>query len=470
MFLRQDTLILDRSRISSRAKRCFLVAGFFACLSDPACVLGAEPLPLSSAYWKDSSFRKSFNGSYRIEARIEPSVSTAERTLLVEIQGLMGSGQRKTALSKVKGSSLTSTSAALKFNLGNLEFEEGNLEAAVKAYEGAITLYPSFRRAHRNLAMVLVRDGSLDEALEHLVEAIRLGDADGATFGLLGYCRLQREEWGSALQAYQMAQLTQPGTADWKAGTAQCLQHLEAHAEAIAILDEVIDQRPDEPSYAILQASILIELSRPEDAVKTLELSRRLDRLDAGGLLLLADLHLRAERIDDAKGAIDEAFSRKDKQGTDRILSVIASAMRVKEWAIASQLIEGAKPGVGDGARRLRVASARLKIESDEAPEEGANDLKKLLKGDPTDGQVLMALARYEAERGNGGEAELYFERATAVSGFAADAWVELARLMVDQKRYSRGLNAVNKALAIRPGGDLEDYRFALAKLVSAAQ
>ena len=130
----------------------------------------AEPLPLTSSYWRDASFQKSFNGSYRIEARIEPSVSTEERGLLVEVQGLMEKGERKSALSKVKGSALTAKSAALKFNLGNLRFEEGELEESIKAYEEALKMYPSFRRAHRNLAMAQVRKGELKEALEHLME------------------------------------------------------------------------------------------------------------------------------------------------------------------------------------------------------------------------------------------------------------------------------------------------------------
>lgn len=430
----------------------------------------AEPLPLTSSYWKDASFQKSFNGSYRIEARIEPSVSTEERGLLVEVQGLMEKGERKSALSKVKGSALTEKSAALKFNLGNLQFEEGELDESIKAYEEALEMYPSFRRAHRNLAMAQVRKGELKEALEHLIEAMRLGDADGATYGLLGYCRLQRGEWASALQAYRMAQLSQPETAEWKAGVAQCLQNLNARDEAVAMLDEVIRQRPEEASYASLQASILIELGRQEEAVKALELPRRLDRLDGEGLLLLAELHLRGQRPVDAREVVGEAFALEQKPGLDRVLSVIASAMMLKDWELAGLLVEKAKPEEGEGPRGLRLASARLKIESKSAVEEGATELGKLLEEDPTDGVVLMALGRYESARGDVGKAELLFERATAVSETAADAWVELARLKVDQQRYEAALEAVDRALEIRPGGELVAYRDALTNLVSASR
>lgn len=430
----------------------------------------ADPLPLSTSYWKDPSFQKSFNGSYRIEARIEPSVSTEERGLLVEVQGLMEKGDRKSALAKVKGSALTAKSAALKFNLGNLQFEEGALEEAIKAYEEALEIYPSFRRAHRNLAMAQARDGQLEEALEHLIEAIRLGDADGATYGLLGYCRLQRGEWASALQAYRMAQLSQPDTAEWKAGVAQCLQNLDARDEAVAMLDEVIRQRPEEASYASLQASILIELGRQEEAVKALELPRRLGRLDAEGLLLLADLHLRARRVTDAGAVVTEAFELEKKPELGRVLAVLGTAMMNEDWALAEVLLRKATPLEGEMPRGLRLAAARLKIDSQKAVEEGAAELEKLIGEDPTDGAALMALGRYEVGAGDPGTAEILFERASAVTETAADAWVELARLKVDQRRYEAALEAVERAIEIRPGGELEAYRDGLTNLLRAGR
>ncbi|WP_193213857.1 tetratricopeptide repeat protein [Luteolibacter marinus] len=429
----------------------------------------AEPLPLSTSYWKDPAFQKAFNGSYRIEARIEPTVSSEERGLLVEVQGLMEKGDRKAALAKLKGSALTAKSAALTFNLGNLHFEEGDLDAAVKSYESAIKDYPSFRRAHRNLAMALVRLKKTEEALGHLIEAVRLGDSEGATYGLLGYCRVERGEWASALQAYRMAQVSEPDTAEWKAGVAQCLENLNARDEAVALLDEVIRQRPEVPSYSTLQASILLDLGRSEDAVKALEFPRRLGRLDGDGLLLLAELDLRAERADDAKEVIDEAFALEVKPTTARVLSVTGAAAMLREWDLAEMLVGKAMPAEGEAPRALRLAAARIKIESGKAPEEGAGDLAKLLKEDPTDGEALMALGKYDVSREKFGEAELLFERATAVQETAADAWVELARLRVGATRYEEALKAVDEALKIRPGGSLEAYRASLQKLVDAA-
>jgi tetratricopeptide (TPR) repeat protein len=433
-------------------------------------VHAAEPLPLSASYWSDPAFLKSFNGSYRIEARIEPVVSTEERGVLVEVQKLMEDGKREAALEKIQKSALTKESPALQFNLGNIEFEEGKLDEAQKSFESAIEAYPSFRRAHRNLGLVHVRKNELEEALEHLLEAMRLGDSDGTTYGLVGYCRLQRGEWASALQAYRMAQLSQPESTQWKAGVAQCLQNLDARVEAVVLLDEVIRQRPEESSYALLQASMLMELERNEDAVKALELPRRLGRLDPDGLLLLADLHLRAERPELASSLVDEAFGGESKPGVGQVLSTVGSAMKIRAWDVAGGLIEKSFPEEGEAPRSLRRAAARLDIESGRDPDRGASSLKVLIAEDPVDGPALLALGKHVVSTGDSGSAELLLERATAVEETAVDAWIELARLNVDQRRYAKALDAVDQALVLRPGGELQSYRDSLANLVAASE
>ncbi len=444
----------------------FQVPLFACCVAANA----AEPLPISKSFWQDEAFVESFNGSYRIEARIEPVVSSEERGLLVEVQKLMEDGRREAALGKVKDSKLTADSAALQFNLGNLYFEEGEMEEAAEAYAEAIGKYPSFRRAHRNLGVVRTREGEIDKALESLLEALRLGDSDGTTYGMVGFCRLQRGEYASALQAYRMAQLSQPESTEWKAGVAQCLQNLNARDEAVALLDEVIRQRPGEASYAVLLASLLLELDRSDEAVKALELPRRLGTLDADGLLLLGELDLRAGRIARATEAVEAGFAREVKPTLDRSLSLAAVAMGRSEWKLARQVIDAATPAEGQVPVALTRLSARLMIDSGEAPEEGANILRDLLKSNPTDGASLLALGKHEVSQSHPDEAELLFERATVDEFAALEAWIELARLRVSQERYGKALEAVDRALALEPTEDLRAYRASLASLAEAAE
>ncbi len=431
-------------------------------------VFSAEPLPLSSAYWKDPAFLKSFNGSYRIEARIEPSVTTEERGLLIEIQTLMAAEKRAAALEKLSASPLTKQSAALTFNLGNLYFETGEIEKAIAAYESALEDYPSFRRAHQNLALALVRQNKLKEALGHLVEAIRLGDSSGSTYGLLGYCRLEREEYASALQAYRLAQVTEPDVAEWSAGIAQCLQNLDQKQEASALLDEVIRKRPLEASYSVLQANILLDLDQPDAAVKALELPYRLSLLDPDTTLLLADLHLRAKRNEIAKESIASAFSSEKKPSETAVLRLITTASAQSEWPLVKDLLEKAKRE--RPSRQIRMATARYLIESEENPASGAEELAKLVQEDPTDGQALLTFAKYQSTSGQPESAELLFERATADDSTAYEAHIELARLHVSQSRYADALNSIDSALGINPTEQLRTYRQALQQTVAAAE
>jgi tetratricopeptide (TPR) repeat protein len=445
--------------------RSFAVSLLF---STTTLVFSADPLPLSTPYWKDPAFLKSFNGTYRIEARIEPSVTTEERGLLVEAQNLMAAGNRTGALDKIRTSPLTEKSPALTFNLGNLLFETGDNTKAIAAYESALKEYPSFRRAHRNLALALVRENKLPEALDHLTEAIRLGDSDGSTYGLLGYCRLARKEFASALQAYRIAQVTEPDVAEWKAGIAQCLQETGGKEEAVALLDEVVALRPLESSYAVLLANIQIDLDRPDAAAKALELPYRLGVLAPDPTLLLAELHLRADRPDSAKSTTDSAFSKETKPGSNAILRLINTASSQGDWSFAKDLLTKAE--TPEPSRAMRLAKARYLIDSEEDPAAGSKLLEKLVSEDPTDGTALLALAKHHAATGQPGSAELLLERATADSVSAYEAHVELVRLLVAQSRYAEALKSTDAALALNPTEQLKTYRKALAATASAAE
>lgn len=431
-------------------------------------VFSAEPLPLSTEYWKDPAFLKYFNGSYRIEARIEPSVTTEERGLLIEVQTLMGAEKRDAALEKLRSSDLTKKSPALTFNLANLYFETGEIEKAIASYESALKDYPSFRRAHHNLALAFVRENKLPEALKHLTEAIRLGDSEGSTYGLLGYCRLSREEYASALQAYRLAQVTEPEVAEWSAGIAQCLQNLDQKTEAVALLDEVIRKRPLEASYSVLQANIFLDLDRPDAAVKALELPYRLSLLDPDATLLLADLHLRANCEDIAKEVIANAFSVERKPSEAAVLRLITTASSQSDWPLVKDLLE--KSHQEKPTHPLRLATARYLIESEENPSSGAEELTKLVKEDPTDGQTLLILAKYLSTTGQPDTAELLFERATADDSTAYEAHVELARLHVSQTRYADALKSIDAALALNPTEDLQAYRAGLKQTSEASE
>lgn len=441
-----------------------------------ASTLGAaEPLPLSQDYWKDEAFLKSFNGSYRINARIEPAVTTEERGLLVSIQKLMADGKREDALKKLQSSPLVKSSAAIAYNAGNIQFELGQLKEAAESYQKALKIFPSFRRAHRNLAFVYVRENDWKKAVPELEEAIRLGDQDGATYGQLAYGRMQKEQYASAMQAYRLAQVTQPESIDWKAGIAQCLQYLQRNEEALALIDEVIAARPNEASYYLLQSSILLSMDKQEDAITNLELVRRLGKLDAENHILLATLHLRSGSSKLARPLMMAALKSEVKPPIATSLNALTFLTQVRDWKLAQDFasaVEKVYPEIKD--TKLKVQQKRLTalidIDSGENPQRGAKVLKSLIGQNPLDAPSLILLARYRITEKRYQESEMLLQQAARIEGSAYESQVELAKLYVAITRYRDAIVQLDKAIKARPSESLETYREAIQDLADAAE
>lgn len=434
-----------------------------------------SPLPLSKSYWKDDAFLKSFNGSYRINARIEPAVTTEERGLLVSIQPLMAEGKRKEALAKLKASPLVKSSAAIAFNAGNIQFELGDLKAAASDYQAARKIFPSFRRAHRNLGFVYARENDWENALPALEDAIRLGDQDGSTYGQLAYGRMHNEQYASALQAYRLAQITQPESIDWKAGTAQCLQHLRRNDEALALLDEVIKARPDEVSYYLLQSAIQLSMDRADDALTNLELVRRMGKLDADNHLLLANLHLRAGSNRLARPVMMAAIAMEQKPPVTAALNALEFSTETRDWKLArdfSVALEKSFPEIKDVKlqQKQQRLTALIDIDSGENPARGAKVLESLIKQDPLDAPSLILLAHYHATEKRNQESEMLLQQAGRVEGYEYTAHIELAKLYVASARYRDAVDQLDKALEIRSTKAIQTYRSAVTRLVEASE
>ena len=435
----------------------------------------AEPLPLSKAYWKDDAFLKSFNGSYRINARIEPAVSTAERGLLVSIQPLMASGKRKEALQKLTSSSLIKTSAAVAFNAGNIQFELGELDSAINYYERSLNIFPTFRRAHRNLGFAYARSDKWEKVMPALEQAIKLGDQDGATYGQLAYGRMQNDQFASALQAYRLAQVTQPESVDWKAGVAQCLQHLQRNEEALALIEEVIQARPTEISYYLLQASIYIAVDRSDDAMANLELVRRMGELDAENHLWLAHLHLRSGSSMLARPVMMEALKMEKKAPLSAALNVLEYTAQLQDWQLGREFADAvnkAWPDTKDAKlnSKQKRLGALIDIDSGENPKRGAQVLQELIKSDPLDAPALILLAQYRTKEKRFQEGEMLLQQAARVEGSEYDSHLCLAKLYVSQARYKDALEELDLVIDIRASDSIQTYRTAIANLVSASE
>jgi tetratricopeptide (TPR) repeat protein len=428
----------------------------------------AEPLPVSKEYWKDPSFVASFNGSYRINARIEPNVTSEQRALLVKVQEQMKKGQREAALRLIINSPLTKSSAALLYNRGNIQLELGKAEDAIKSYGLALEKFPSFRRAFKNLGTALIQQGEYEKAETALRHAVQLGELDGSTLGLLGYCYLQGGQYASALQAYKMAQLTQPYVIDWKAGLAQCLAEVGQDQEALKLLEEVVETRPDEVSYQLLLINIQLKLEKEQDAIAGLELLRKQELLESSNLSLLASLYLRDEDLRMAKPVIAEMQESLTSETVPSFLSAISAVVSLTEWDYANALLAVVEP-VDKTSKELNLESRLKAFVLIQQGELGAVELlEAMLERDPLDGEALLMLAGVKVNEKDYEHAVMLFERAEKIPSTQYRALIEHGKMLVAQKRYKTALKQLEAALELQPSESLEKYVSAVQSLAKS--
>ncbi len=435
--------------------------------------LFAEPLPIDPL-WKSEGFRKTVTGSYGIDSRIEPRITVDEEFYIAESAKAMADNDRKKAAQILSDSPLLEKSAALQFNLATLRLEDGNSEAALKAFESALEKFPNFRDAHRNLAVVLVRENEFEKAREHLVRAIELGAGDGLTIGLLGYCHSQDGNAQAALSAFRMAALTQPNERQWKIGEAEALQSLDYHREANSIFQSVIDEKPDDLNLWRVQADALISLENYNAAIANLEFAYRAKDLPPVAILSLGHLYLQGDLPDLALQRYKAAISAEEKPvELSRVLIAVEMLTSQQQFSRARQLIDAVETAEYDldseenktEVGKLIRSRAFIELEDGDAAK-GAQALEKWVKTDGTDGLALILLARFKENANQREEAEMLLEQAALIPDHEAEALFAHGRLLVDARDYEAALEKLEKAAAIDPRPRITNYLEAVRELV----
>ena len=444
---------------------------FFACCG----LLSAkEKLPLSKDYWKDPVFLKEFNGSYRINANIEPILSGEQRAELIAMQKLMALGKRQDVIKKLKGSKFLNTSAAIQFNLGNVLTEEGQQEQAIAAYKKAISLLPSFRRAHQNLAYAYVKADNYKEALPHLLEVVSLGGNDGSVMGLLGYCYQQEEKYAAALAAFQRAQLTQPEVRDWVLGEAHCLRILERSNEALVLYLGLKKGEPDDTSIRLAVADLQLELGDRRQAIIELEWLRRKGRLDPENELMLGTLLLGEGSVGLGAKRLKSVIEAGELESVQPALNAIRYAIDLDLIKLADSLHTLIKEDSLVEPRQ-QLAYTRMQAEIllaiPATHKQGGDLLVKLTKKYPDDDHSLFLLGQYLFTEKRYEEAVLKLEQAMACNGnYYLPSLAEKAQVEVAQKMYDRAIKSLNDYLERRQDSQIEEYLEAIKNLQQAAQ
>lgn len=423
-------------------------------------------LPLGQAlgrdFWSSPRFIRSFVGDYGFRTAIEPRVDRKEQELLRKVVS-QAQNDHVAAIAILEKDIRRDSSAALDFTLATLRFQNGQLTRAAEGYRAALEKFPGFLRSHKNLGLVLLQLGDYKKAAEALLKAITLGENEGVTFVALGYCYLNLEKFASAENAYRAAILRNPDGQDAHNGLVNCLLETERHAEAVAMLDELIEKQPDQPFYWRAQTNAYVELGKTRQAAVNLETLRRLEKLDVRGHLLLGDLYHNLELNHLALSAYQAALSLRGDLDPGRFIRVarilVDRGSYTEGFEYLDRIVAKFKQGLDEKeqldllALRARVALARGQAE------EADTYLATILRSSPNDGRALLLRGRYFWKKKNDHiEAEYYFERAAKVDETAAAALVEHAQMLVAKAKYAEAAKLLERAQLLEPRENVGRY------------
>ncbi len=460
----------------------------------------AQQDPELARIWADPEFKKHFLGTYGINAEIEPRLGPEQRELLEQVYPLLasdpaeavrrlqdavatpaeqaadsGKDKKKSRRRRSSGAAESTNpadTALFEFILGNIAFQKDDAAEAMKRYQNAVTKFPNFRRAYKNLGLTQVRAGETDQAIKSFTRMIELGGGDAVSYGLLGYAYSSKADYLAAEAAYRNALLLDPQNNEWRLGLARSVNKQEKYEEAVALLRVLIERNPERHEFWLLQANAYIGMKQPLRAAENLEVVYKMDKATPDTMNLLGDIYVNEGRPDLAQASYARAIDLDPLQPSGRALrsteALAARGANDEAHALSLKVRETFGDRMTDDERRrllkldARIASAR----GDD--EQSAEVLEQIVALDPLDGDALILLGQHHARLGEPEKAAVYLERAANIEKFEGPAKMRLGQLLVAQGKYGDALPLLRRAQEIKPQEEVARYIDQVERIVRA--
>lgn len=452
-----------------------------------ATTIGAEPLKIPKEQFRSAEFIKGFVGAYGFLSPVEPKVDREESELLVELADLFSDTRFREAEGRLidfikrrrnpieEGVEPKEVSPALIFQLAQLYYMNDRLSDAERAYKLAIKGHPSFRRAHKFLALLYASQDRTQDALPHLKKAIQLGEADQLIYGLLGYAYTQENQPLAAESAYRQAYLLNPAEPQWRSGLTLSLYQQEKWEEASSLLNDLLASSPEATDFWKMQANCFLNMEQPLRAAENFEMMRLKGLADNTTLNTLGDIYTDQKKPVLALGAylaalsLDEGLDVERSIRTAGILTDYGAPREAAKFITALRAKEGNRLSRSQEARFLLIET-RIAKESNDVAKVGAL-VKRVLALEPMNGEALVENGLLHEQLSESAESE---EEELRLRGFAR-AQFKLAmrnesseiqylanrsfgQMLVRQRDFEEALPYLEKALAIRASDGLSRF------------
>jgi tetratricopeptide (TPR) repeat protein len=302
---------------------------------------------------------------------------------------------------------------SLHFNLALAYSLMGKDAESIPEYKKALEMKPDLYQAELNLGISLLREKQGADAVPYLTAAVAQKPKEFRPNSYLAAALLASGEFVKAEQAYQTALEIDPKSPDAELGLAHALAKQNRIAEAAPHFQKAAGMNPN-------YRDGLLELASAYEAQKQA-----------------------AEAI-----AIYQQFP--DDPGAQERLGELLLASGQPADAIAHfQAAIAKSPTV---ANRAALATAYIK---NKEPDKALPVVDQILAADPNDFELRMLHGRILRDQRKFPEAAQDFFRATKIQADSAEAWSELASVLVVAEDYPAALGALDRLAALhaeKPG------------------
>jgi tetratricopeptide (TPR) repeat protein len=306
---------------------------------------------------------------------------------------------------------------------------------------------------------VLVQQGHLAEAETRMRKELQQHpSAEG--YNLLGIIESDKQDFRSAVGAFQHADALKPGTFEILFNLGQALLRSDQYPKSELALNRALQLKPDSLDTLYLLAQVLARESRPMDALALLVRAHKIAPENADVILLMARISISQNYFEDAipllESGVAIAPERADLHAalgqsylvTDRIEKAIVELKK----AIAI------KPSAQSYA--LLGAAYQRQGKFDEAKQ----SLDQGLKLDPHHQGCLFNLGLIAERQGDSAAAEARFQQVLHLNPDDADALLELANLHIAAKKFPEAADLLRRYVKVSRHPATGYYKLAMVE------
>jgi tetratricopeptide (TPR) repeat protein len=179
---------------------------------------------------------------------------------------------------------------------------------ALTAYEEALRYDPKNETACRQKALILVKDGKVQDAEAFVASLESKSGMDKVIPYLKGEIARAKNEWGKAVQFYEQANQARPGTREIIAALSTAYERTGKDQQAIELLDDFLKTSPNDVQAAGELASIYERKGEISRAIDILSQASKAQPNAAPVHSALAHLYLENDQTQNAEQASREAL------------------------------------------------------------------------------------------------------------------------------------------------------------------